>query len=410
MPEWGVSQLRELVSFQKGRKVRTSSESLTKFDIYLGAGALSGGHDGYAEAATGVRAEPRDILMLWDGERSGFVGTGLCGVVSSTVARLSPNPCIDSSFLFHALTAKFEWIQNQRTGSGVPHVPKDVGRKLLIEFPVDKREQQRIALVLSTLDEAATQTEALIAKTQQVKAGMMHDLFTRGVTPDGRLRPTRAEAPRLYKESTLGWIPKDWECMLLDEIAQRGSGHTPNKGEPSFWNGSIKWVSLADSSRLDRVYISETDKRITAAGIANSSAVLHPAGVVVLSRDAGVGKSAITTEAMAVSQHFMCWKCSHRLNNHFLYYWLQTEKHRFENIATGTTIPTIGLLFFRRYRISVPASVKEQEKIATALLTLDQRLFLLEEEEGKLRALKHGLMHDLLAGRVRVSVPAQSSE
>ena len=53
------------------------------------------------------------------------------------------------------------------------------------------REQRRIAEILSTLDEAIEQTEALIAKHQQIKAGLMHDLFTRGVTPDGHLRPTR---------------------------------------------------------------------------------------------------------------------------------------------------------------------------------------------------------------------------
>ncbi len=72
-------------------------------------------------------------------------------------------------------------------------------------------QQRRIAEILSTLDETIEQTEALIAKYQQIKAGLMHDLFTRGVTPDGKLRPTRAEAPQLYKESPLGWIPKEWE-------------------------------------------------------------------------------------------------------------------------------------------------------------------------------------------------------
>jgi type I restriction enzyme S subunit len=60
----------------------------------------------------------------------------------------------------------------------------------------DKFEtQRRIAEILSTLDETIEQTEALIAKYQQIKAGLMHDLFTRVVTPDGRLRPTRTQAP-----------------------------------------------------------------------------------------------------------------------------------------------------------------------------------------------------------------------
>ena len=49
----------------------------------------------------------------------------------------------------------------------------------------------------------------------------MHDLFTRGVTPDGKLRPTRAEAPQLYKESPLGWIPKEWEVQPLDNCSAK---------------------------------------------------------------------------------------------------------------------------------------------------------------------------------------------
>ena len=54
-----------------------------------------------------------------------------------------------------------------------------------------------------TVDEEIEQTEALIAKTRQIKAGLTHDLFTRGVTPDGQLRPPRSEVA-VYKESPLG--------------------------------------------------------------------------------------------------------------------------------------------------------------------------------------------------------------
>ena len=80
----------------------------------------------------------------------------------------------------------------------------------LILRPRDR--QRRIAEILETVDKAIEQTEALIAKYQQVKTGLMHDLFTRGVTPDGGLRPTHAQAPQIYKEDpTLGWIPKEWE-------------------------------------------------------------------------------------------------------------------------------------------------------------------------------------------------------
>ena len=57
----------------------------------------------------------------------------------------------------------------------------------------------------------------------------MHDLFTRGVTPDGKLRPTRAEAPQLYKESPLGWIPKEWEVTTSSDICIIGNWTATNR-------------------------------------------------------------------------------------------------------------------------------------------------------------------------------------
>lgn len=85
--------------------------------------------------------------------------------------------------------------------------------------------QRRIAEILSTLDEAIEQTEALIAKHQQIKVGLMHDLFTRGVTPDGQLLPTCKQAPDLYKESPLGWVPKEWGVKRLGGILRRYGGY-----------------------------------------------------------------------------------------------------------------------------------------------------------------------------------------
>ena len=53
-------------------------------------------------------------------------------------------------------------------------------------------------------------TEALIAKQERLRAGLMQDLFTRGVDENGELRPPREEAPHLYHETEIGWLPKGW--------------------------------------------------------------------------------------------------------------------------------------------------------------------------------------------------------
>lgn len=192
-----------------------------------------------------------------------------------------------------------------------------------------------------------------------------------------------------------------WPEVALETIAKRGSGHTPDKQHPEYWNGSIKWLSLKDSDRLDRLYVFETTETITPAGIANSSAVEHPEGTVVLSRDAGVGKSAIVRDVMAVSQHFIAWHCGPRLDNHYLYYWLQRMKPEFERIAIGNTIKTIGLPYFKALEIPLP-ELGEQRAIATALSDVDALLDGLDRLIGKKRDLKQATMQELLTGRTRL--------
>jgi type I restriction enzyme S subunit len=204
-----------------------------------------------------------------------------------------------------------------------------------------------------------------------------------------------------YKQTEVGVIPGQWDHVLLDSIANRGSGHTPDKKHPEYWNGSIKWISLADSPDLDRVYIDDTFAKVTPAGITNSSAVVHPAGTVVLSRDAGVGKSAIMRTEMAVSQHFMAWTCGPELNNHYLYYWLQANKQEFERIASGNTIKTIGLPYFKDLKLPKP-DLPEQTAIAEALGSADALLGGLDRLIAKKRGLKQAAMQQLLTGQTRL--------
>ena len=276
----------------------------------------------------------------------------------------------------------------------------------LVEFR--KPEQAKIAEVLSTVDRAIKQTEALIAKQQRIKTGLMQDLLTCGIDEHGNLR---SEKTHEFKDSTLGRIPVEWDVTLLDSLAVRGSGHTPNKQWPAYWNGGIKWVSLADSRKLDDLYISDTDKEISELGLKNSSAALHPAGTVILSRDAGVGKSAILAHEMTVSQHFMAWRCKPTtLDNIYLYYWLQRDKPKFEGIASGSTIVTIGLQFFRAYSIAAPREVDEQIAISTKLRDADSAISQTTLHFRKLRRLKIALMRDLLTGNRRVTTLLEQSE
>ncbi|EPB4367903.1 restriction endonuclease subunit S [Citrobacter freundii] len=207
----------------------------------------------------------------------------------------------------------------------------------------------------------------------------------------------------MAREIILQKLPVGWSYNLLDNIAERCSGHTPSKSFPEYWNGGIKWISLADSCRLDKGYVYETDKEISLEGIKNSSAEVHPAETVVLSRDAGVGKSGVMATPMAVSQHFIAWKCDNKekLHSWYLYNWLQLNKDEFERQAVGSTIKTIGLPYFKKLRIAVPP-FDEQKKIAQILSAWDKAISVTEKLLTNSQQQKKALMQQLLTGKKRL--------
>ncbi|ELH0894515.1 restriction endonuclease subunit S [Vibrio fluvialis] len=313
----------------------------------------------------------------------------------SIAAILVKDKSVFPDYLYHNLDSRYDELRGVSGGSGRAGLNLAILGELEVLLPSSK-EQQKIAKILTSVDDVIEKTQAQIDKLKDLKTGMMQELLTKGVGVDGKPHTE-------FKDSPVGRIPKGWECVLLDSVTRRGSGHTPNKKHPEYWNGGLKWVSLADSYRLDKLYISDTDNNISQLGIENSSAVMHPTGTVILSRDAGIGKSAITTAPMAVSQHFMAWVCSDRINNYFLYYLLQFWKPQFEGIAMGSTIKTIGLPYFKKLQIPLP-NIDEQQTIASALKSVDEKVFSVQKKLLSLKNTKKALMQDLLTGKVRVQV------
>lgn len=307
-------------------------------------------------------------------------------IVSPDYVVFEPDPVhLDGAFLDHLRTSTPWQKFTARAGDGGVRIRIYFDDLAEFRFALPPLgEQRRIAEILSSVDEAIQATQVVIEQTGKVRLLLLNDLFHRGHWDEGRA------------------LPSNSKLVLLDDVAKRGSGHTPSKSHPEYWNGGVKWVSLQDTKRLDDVFISETTAEISDLGIANSSAVLHPAGTVVISRDATVGRSAILASPMAVSQHFIAWTCSPKLNNVFLYYWLQHMKPVFERIGAGSTIKTIGLPFFKSLAIPLPP-LKLQESLGTRMMEVDQAIRANKAELDRLMVLKTSLLSDLLTGRKRVS-------
>lgn len=401
MSEWFSKTLSQLVSFQKGRKVETSDHPRDGFLPYLGASAICGTIEEYGDALFGVTASAGDVLMLWDGERSGLVGKAQDGVLSSTVTRLSSKGEIVSDFLYYALDSKFEWIQNRRTGTGVPHVPKDLARILTVSFPKDSDEQRYIAKILSTVDEAIEQTEALIAKYQQIKAGLMHDLFTRGVTADGKLRPTRAEAPQLYKDSPLGWIPKVWEVIRLDEVAtiNRGKFAFRPRNDPRFYGGEYPFIQTGDVALSGGRILTTYSQTLNETG--RSISRLFPTGTIMVTIAANIADTCIIGIPMCATDSLVGVQPKGLKDARFIELSIRRRKAWLAARAPQTAQRNINLEDLRPLQIPWPRD-RERSQICMMYEAHDELVMTCEEELGKLRQQKQGLMHDLLTGRVRV--------
>lgn len=414
MSDWALDQLGDLVDFQKGRKVETSQFQLTGYERYLGAGSLGGRHDGYASTFLSVQANENDVLMLWDGERSGLVGHNLLGVVSSTVSKLTPKGKVTSSLLYYYLLLNFEWIQNRRTGTGVPHVPKDLARIFKLKYPVDENYQKKIALILETVDQTIEKTDALIHKYQQIKVGLMHDLFTRGLTADGKLRPPREQAPGLYQETPIGWIPKEWEYELISSLMESlvdGPFGSNLKTEHYVIDPGIRVIRLQNIQATnyndnDKAYVSEKHANYLMRNKVVSGDIL----IAGLGEDRyPVGRACQYPQdlppAINKADCFRLRCNAEEADNYFVMLYLNTPSARTQirRYEQGVTRPRINLGNMKRIMIPKPM-LKEQKAISTRLFYVALRIEQEVLKKEKLQTEKSGLMHDLLTGKVPVTI------
>jgi type I restriction enzyme S subunit len=269
-------------------------------------------------------------------------------------------------------------------------------------------EQRRIAEILSTLDEAIERTEGLIGKLQQIKAGLMHDLFTRGVTPAGHLRPPRDQAPHLYKLSPLGWIPNEWEVKPLATFTMHDITYGIVQAGPHVENG-VPYVRTGDMSgdSLVRSEMLCTSRRI--ADSYKRSEVR--AGEIVCAIRATVGKVLIVPpdlDGANLTQGTARISPNAKTDPAFLLWAIRAERTQRTIAATikGTTFSEITLGNLRQLPVAAPSTINEQIAIAARLDQCNDMIRAEHHHLAKLRQQKHGLMHDLLTGRVRVPVAA----
>ncbi|TWU08375.1 restriction endonuclease subunit S [Stieleria varia] len=266
-------------------------------------------------------------------------------------------------------------------------------------------EQKKIARILTTLDNLIEKTEALIAKYQAIKQGMMHDLFTRGVDSSGQLRPTQQQAPDLYKQSELGWIPKEWDEDTLGSICKWMSGGTPSKSNESYWTGAIPWVSPKDMKVFE---ISDSEDHISEEAARVGTRRVPAGTVLIVIRGMILAHSfpvAITTRDVTFNQDMKALSFDDTETARFVAHWFVTHKAKMVALATASSHGTKRFDLADVYSIPIGMPTKEErERIVERIDVLDSKQKAEDRYLSKLRTQKSGLMQDLLTGIVRVKV------
>lgn len=266
-------------------------------------------------------------------------------------------------------------------------------------------EQVAIADILDALDTAIRQTEAIIEKLKLVKQGLLHDLLTRGIDDNGELRPPQSEAPHLYKQSALGWIPKGWQVQPLADHVSADITYGIVQAGPHI-EGGVPYIRTGDMSadRLVKARLLCTSRRI--ADSYRRSEVR--AGDIVMAIRATVGKVLPVPddlEGANLTQGTARLAPNNRTSGEFLLWALRHQRAQDAILAEikGTTFAEITLAALREIPVAAPVAVEEQRLVGEQMASCETRIRREEAFARKLNAQKLGLMDDLVTGSVRVT-------
>lgn len=311
---------------------------------------------------------------------------------SNFIQRLRVNEkLVDNKYIYYNLdykrTSMYKYTQ---TSSGLKNIDLNGYKKQKIEIP-PLVEQRGIAEVLGTVDEAIRRTDAVIAKAEELKQGLMQRLLTRGI---GHTK---------FKPSELGEIPEAWEVSTIGNECSVGTGGTPSRKNPEYFNGDIPWVKTTE---LNHDIILSTEEKITQKALEESNAKFYPKGTLLiamygLEAEGTRGKCAILGIDAATNQACAAIQPLNRIHTPFLFYFYQSMGDRIMVYTGGTKRMNLSLGIVKSIKIPVPP-MNEQIKISDVITEIDSNIKIEKKNRNQKIKLKEGLMQVLLTGRVRV--------
>ncbi len=297
------------------------------------------------------------------------------------------NNDIDVGFLYHVLPTL---IYDMDTAVKGKTLNKEKLKKAVVTLP-PLNEQKKIAEILSSVDDDIQATQKVIDQTEQVKKGLMRDLFTKGI---GHTK---------FKDSELGMIPEGWEVAKLGSLVKFTSGGTPRKSNQAYWQGDIPWVSPKDMK--DKEVFDAQDhvsqEGLKSCGVAKNGQLLMVVRSGILIRTVPI---AITRKTVGFNQDIKGLQIKDDdVSSLYLYHYLKLMEELIlkKGVKRGNTVHSVVTSFLENLYVPRPSKL-EQEQIVKFLESLDDKLAVCKSKEQALFRVKKGLMKDLLNGEKRV--------
>ncbi|MCX2450033.1 restriction endonuclease subunit S [Pedobacter sp. PLR] len=413
LPEgWISTSLKNVVVTKKGKKPKILSDIEFKNSVpYLDIKALEKNEiRQYADVESSNLLETSDIAILWDGARSGWVSKGKEGAIGSTLAGLKPI-LVNTNYIFYFLKSKFDLLNTNTRGSGIPHVDPAVLWNLEFLLP-PLAEQNRIVGKLDKLFVSIEVVRTKLDTIPQLLKNFRQAVLSQAVTGKLTEKSRGSDSISYVAPISIGEIcdlkPEGWGWKKILDLAKLESGHTPRKSLDEYWvKGEVPWISLQDIRMAHGKMINSTKYMPNELGIKNSSARLLPAGTVCFCRDISVGYTTIMGRSMATSQHFANWICGDLLYNRYLLYAFMAAKDSLIASGTGTTVGTIYMPALKEMRILLPP-FEEQQEIVSRVEVLFAKADLIEEQYQVLKGQIDVLPQSILSKAFRGELVAQN--
>lgn len=381
--DWRVATLGELCNFENGDRgvnYPSGSDFVLSGVPFVNAGHLKRGIIAFDrldfitrskfETLGNGKFQPGDVLFCLRGSLGKFAVVGDNtpeGAVASSLIIIRPRPkSLALQFLVAYLDSKIcgEMIELWAGGAAQPNLGGRELARFLVPVPPNVEEQHSIASALADADALIAALEGMIAKKRDLKQATMQHLLT------GKTR--------------LPGFSGEWEVKRLGDVASIKTGKRNNQDKHE--DGAFPFFVRSETVERINSY-SHDCEAILIPGEGNIGSIFHYI----------VGKFDVHQRVYAITNFI------EGVSGKYVHLWMRMNfgAHAMQNTVKAT-VDSLRLPTFQNFELMFPPSFSEQTAIAEVLSDMDADLAALEAQAAKARAVKQGMMQELLTGRVRL--------